>query len=67
MMTMIAELYDALIAAGTPEDKARKAPEVMAACEIHFAKIDIELTVIKWMVGFNLAATIGALMLLLRH
>ena len=30
---MVAELYDALIAAGSPEDKARKAAEAMAAYE----------------------------------
>ena len=67
MTTMIAELYDALVAAGAPEDKARKASEAMAAYESRFAKIDIELSVIKWMVGFNLAATIAVLMILLRH
>jgi septal ring factor EnvC (AmiA/AmiB activator) len=33
MTTMIAELYDALIAAGSPEDKARRAAEVLAGYE----------------------------------
>jgi len=33
MTTMVAELYDALIAAGSPEDKARKAAEAMAGLE----------------------------------
>jgi uncharacterized protein YcaQ len=28
--TMISEVYDAFIAAGTPEDKARKAAETLA-------------------------------------
>ncbi|CAK0770996.1 Integrase [uncultured Gammaproteobacteria bacterium] len=64
---MIAELYDALIAAGAPEDKARKASEAMAAYESRFARIDGELAVIKWMVGFNLAATLAILMVLLKH
>jgi hypothetical protein len=67
MTTMIAELYDALIAAGAPEDKARKASEAMAAHESRFGRIDMELAVIKWMLGFNLAATVAVLMLLLRH
>ena len=67
LTTMIAELYDALIAAGAPEDKARKASEAMAAYESRFAKIDIELSVIKWMVGFNLAATVALLLIQLRH
>ena len=67
LTTMIAELYDAPIAAGAPEDKARKASEAMAAYESRFAKIDIELSVIKWMVGFNLAATVALLLIQLRH
>jgi hypothetical protein len=33
MTTMIAEVYDALVAAGSPEDKARKAAEAIAGYE----------------------------------
>ncbi|MBF0562334.1 MAG: integrase [Alphaproteobacteria bacterium] len=51
MTTMIAELYDALISAGAPEDKARKAAETVAAYETRFtgldgrlAKIDADMT-----------------------
>jgi hypothetical protein len=36
MTTMIAEVYDALIAAGAPEDKARKAAEAIASYEDRF-------------------------------
>ncbi len=67
MTTMIAELYDALVAAGAPEDKARKAAETAASHESRFAKIETELAVMKWMIGFNLAASVAILMLLLRH
>ena len=35
MTTMIAELYDALVAAGSPDDKARKAAEALAGYEAH--------------------------------
>jgi hypothetical protein len=35
MTTMVAELYDALLAAGSPEDKARKAAETMAGYEAY--------------------------------
>jgi len=35
MTTMIAEIYDAFLAAGTPEDKARKAAEAMAGHEAY--------------------------------
>jgi hypothetical protein len=71
---MIAEVYDALLAAGSPEDKARKAAEAIAAYENRFtamdqrfAKIEGDLKLLTWMVGFNLAATVGIIFLLLRH
>jgi hypothetical protein len=74
MTTMIAEVYDALLAAGSPEDKARKAAEAIAAFENRFASMDQQFTKIEgelklqtWMVGFNLAATIGIIFMLLRH
>jgi hypothetical protein len=35
MTTMIAELYDALLAAGSPEDKARRAAEAMAGYDAY--------------------------------
>ncbi len=50
MTTMIAELYDALIAAGSPEDKARKAAEAMAgfdAYERRFVRIESDLGELK--------------------
>ena len=57
MTMMITELYDALKDAGAAEDKARKAAETVAAYENRFSRIETDLTVLKWMVGFNLAAT----------
>lgn len=65
MATMIAEVYDALVAAGAPEDKARKAAEAIAGYESRFANVDMKLTrvgeigLVKWMVGFNIALTVG--------
>jgi hypothetical protein len=74
MTTMIAEVYDALLAAGSPEDKARKAAEAIAsyenrftAMDQRFAKIEGDIKLLTWMVGFNLAATVGIIFLLLRH
>jgi hypothetical protein len=74
MTTMIAEVYDALLAAGSPEDKARKAAEAIASYENRFAaieqrflKVDGDLNLLKWMVGSDLAATVGIIFLLLRH
>jgi hypothetical protein len=74
MTTMIAEVYDALLAAGSPEDKARKAAEAIASYENRFtsmdqrfAKIEGDLKLLTWMVGFNLAASVGLIFLFLRH
>jgi hypothetical protein len=71
MTTMV---YDALLAAGSPEDKARKAAEAIAsyenrftAMDQRFAKIEGDIKLLTWMVGFNLAATVGIIFLLLRH
>lgn len=50
MTTMIAELYDALIAAGSPEDKARKAAEAMAGFEAYegrFIRIEADIGELK--------------------
>ena len=59
MSMMISEVYDAFIAAGTPEDKAKKAAEAIANYESRFNRIDTQLILLKWMVGFNLAFTMA--------
>ena len=56
-----------LKAAGAEEGKARKAAETVAAYENRFAKIESDLGILKWMVGFNLAASVGSIFLQLRH
>ena len=67
MTTMITELYDALKDAGAGEDKARRAAETVAAYENRFAKIEADLGILKWMVGFNLAATVALIVMQPRH
>ncbi|MDX2236517.1 MAG: hypothetical protein NW203_03030 [Hyphomonadaceae bacterium] len=73
MTTMLSEIYDALIAAGSPEDKARKAAEAVAGYENRFSKIEGkldaefaavrgELTLLKWMMGFVLGGIVIVLM-----
>ena len=50
MTTMVAELYDALLAAGSPEEKARKAAETMAgyeADEQRLAHIESDISDLK--------------------
>ena len=47
---MIAELYDALVAAGSPEDKARAAAEAMAGYEAYqerFIRIESDVSELR--------------------
>jgi hypothetical protein len=71
---MISEVYDALIAAGAPEDKARKAAETLANYDNRFSRIDgavlkleSELVLVKWMVGFGIAMNVAILSRLFFH
>jgi len=59
---MIFEVYDALKDAGATEDKARKAAEALAAYENRFNKVESDLNLLKWTVGFNLALSAGILL-----
>jgi hypothetical protein len=66
--TMISEIYDAFIAAGTPEDKARKAAEALTNYDQRFDRVEremlrtqAELTLLKWMVGFVIALDVAIL------
>ena len=47
MATMISEVYDAFLASGTPEDKARAAAEAMAAYEGRFNGIEHDLGMMR--------------------
>ena len=74
MALMLGKTYDALLAAGAPEDKAQEAVEELAGYENRLASIDNrlsnvegKLTVIIWAMGINAAATIAILGVLLRH
>ena len=73
MATMISEVYDAFIASGAPEDKAREAAVAMAGYVGRFNKIEGDLGVIrgdintirgdinllKWMNGITWALCVG--------
>ena len=67
MATMISEVYDAFIASGAPEDKARKAAEAIAADEGRFNKIENDLNIVKWMNGVTWALCLGILFRLFMH
>jgi hypothetical protein len=67
MATMISEVYDAFIASGAPEDKARKAAEAIAAYEGRFNKIESDLSILKWMNGVTWALCLGILLRMFMH
>jgi hypothetical protein len=56
---MLSKTYEALIAAGAPEGKAREAAEELAGYESRFAKVETDLAVIKWMVGAVIAGLLS--------
>lgn len=62
MSTMISEVYDALISAGAPEDKARKAAEAIASYESRFNQVDRDLHLLKWMSGAILAGVVSLIL-----
>ncbi len=59
MAVMMGNLYDALRSAGAEDEKARKAAEELAGHENRFSKLEADVGLLKWMVGFNLALTIA--------
>ncbi len=58
---MISEVYRAFIAAGTPEEEARKAAEALSseslATKGDITRLEKELLVIKWMLALVIATT----------
>ena len=70
MTTMIVELYEALKAAGAPEEKAQAAAKALADHDRRFDQIDgklaaleAQITMVKWISGATFA---GVLALILR-
>ena len=66
MSTMITEVYEAFKEAGASETKSQKAAEAIADYENRFVKIESDLGLLKWMVGFNLAASPGIVLIVLQ-
>lgn len=66
MAIMLSKTYDALKAAGAPDDQAREAAEEIAGYENRLPGIEAELMLVKWMIGFNLALSVAVVFLLLR-
>jgi len=62
MSVMLGKLYEALRSA-PDEVKAREAAEEVAGYDSRLAAIDARLAVLTWMVGTNVALTLGLLWL----
>ena len=66
MSMMVTELYDALIAAGAPEEKARAAAQAMSeeslATKADIARLERELLVVKWMTSAIIAGVVSLLL-----
>ncbi|MCY4488856.1 MAG: integrase [Deltaproteobacteria bacterium] len=66
MSMMITELYDALRAAGAPEEKARAAAQALSeeslATKADIARLERELLVVKWMTGGIVAGVVSLLL-----
>ena len=67
MALQLGALRDALIDAGAQTAKADKAAEELAGYENRLASIDTRLTLLTWMVGFNLVITVAVLWRVFAH
>ena len=63
MSMMVIELYDALKAAGAPDDQARAAARAMSeeslATKADIARLERDLLVLKWMTGAIVAGVVS--------
>ena len=60
-------LRDALLDAGAKPEIADRAAEELAGYETRLARIETDLTVLKWMIGFMLALQITTMVKLFIH
>ena len=59
MPVMMEKLYDALRSGDVPDDKARAAAVEAADFDFRLARLESQLTLVQWMLGFNLAMTVA--------
>ncbi len=66
MSTALVEVYDALREAGASEERSRAAAEAVANYEGRLGSLDADVSLLKWMAGFNIALSVAVLGILLR-
>lgn len=59
---MIAEMYDALRDAGASEEKSRAAATAVADYDSRLVRLEGDVNLVKWMVGFNVAMSVAIMM-----
>ena len=59
MAIMLSKTYEALKAAGAPDDKDRDAAEEIAAYDNRLANIEADVRPLKWMMGLVLAGVLS--------
>ena len=62
---MLSKTYDALKAAGAPDEIAREAAEEIAGFESRVSGIESDVRVLNWMTGTNAALAVAVLFRLL--
>ena len=67
MALMMRQLYQALRAAGAPDEEAAKAAEEVAGYENRLASLETRLAVLQWMIGFNIALSVAIAVKLFVH
>lgn len=66
MAVMLGNLYGAFREAGVPDDRAQKAAEEVASFKDEISSVKTDVILLKRMVGFNIALTLGLMGLVLR-
>ena len=59
MALILNSLYDELKAAGAPEEQARAAARDLAGYDNRLKRIERDMALLKWMVGFAIAILLG--------
>jgi hypothetical protein len=67
MALRLGALEDAFLAANVPPEKAAKAAEELVGYESRRSSVDTRLTLLSWMVTFNLALSVAILFRVFTH
>lgn len=66
MTTALTEVYDAFREAGASEERSRAAAEAVANYDDQLTNLRGDVSLLKWMAGFNIALSVAMFGILLR-